>query len=81
LEGTIDSLQVRDKTAGFHNDKFSLPSEPGRGLDGSVGVGISVPVTGDKIHVLTDHNPAVVHFYGAAGDIKVFLHVNISRVR
>ena len=81
LEGAIYSLQVRDKTARFYNDEFAPPSEPSGGLDGSVYVTVSVPVTGDKIHVIADHDSAVMYLDGTASDVGVFLHLNIAWVR
>ena len=81
LEGAIDSLQVRDETARLYNDEFAPPSEPSGGLDGSVYVTISVPVTGDKIHVVANHDSAVMYLDGAAGDVEAFLDVDITRVR
>ena len=81
LEGAIDSLQVRNKTARLCNDEFAPPGEPSGGLDGPVDVTVSIPVTGDKVHVTTDHDSAVMYFDAAAGDVEVFLNVDITRVR
>lgn len=80
LVWAIDPLQVRDHAASFDNDELTPPSKPSGGLDGSVDVAVSVPVTGDEIHVLADHDPTIVHLDRATGDIETFLDVDITRV-
>lgn len=81
LSGSIDPLQVGDKTAGFDDNEFALPSKACGSLDRSVDTAVPVPVTGDKVHIRPDDDPAVMYFDRAVGGIKTFLHIDITRVR
>jgi hypothetical protein len=50
-------------------------------LYGTIYIVVSVPVTGDEVHVRTKYNATVVHFNGAARDIESLFNVNVAGVR
>ena len=81
LAGAVDLLQVRNITTGFDHNEFPPPYQAGSGFDGQVDVAIPVPVTSHKVHVGTDDNPAVVDFDRRMREIKLFLNVDIARLR
>ena len=73
-------LQVRNNATGSDDNDFAPPGEPGCGLDRSVGVAKSVPVTSDEVHVRAKYDATVVYLNGTTRDIQPFLHVNVARV-
>jgi hypothetical protein len=80
LVRATDPLQIREKAAGFDDDELSPPRKSGGSLDGSVDTTVSVPVTGDEIHIRADYNSTVVYLDGTAGSIEMLLNVDITRI-
>ena len=75
------ALQVRNNATGSEYNEFAPPGKPGCGLDRSVGVAVSVPVTGDEVHVRAKYYAAIVYLNGTARDVQLLLHVDVAWVR
>ena len=81
LVGVADPLQVWDRTASLDDDELPPPGKPRGSLDRPVDGTVPVPVAGNKVHIYTDYNPAIVHFDGATREVKLFFHINEAWVR
>jgi hypothetical protein len=79
LAGAADPLQVWNVAPSSHDDELAPPGEPGSSLYSAVDICISVPVTGDEIHIRANHDMTVVDF-NPAGSIQSLLDINESRV-
>lgn len=81
LVGAADPLQVRNGTTGLDDNEFPSPGNSHGGFDGPVDGAVPVPVTGDEVHICTDHNPAIVHVDRATRKVETFLHVDKTWIR
>ena len=81
LVGIADPLQVWDRMASLDDDELPPAGKPCGGLDRPVDGTVPVQVAGNKVHIYTNYNLAIMHFDGAMREVKLFFYINEVWVR